>query len=138
MEPGHRRDVQRPELFTFAKAAPRGPLPLPLPPLRTECQDKPVALGAVPNDRRGHGIESKLNTLRDYRRARGLCIHCGDKWSRDHKCSEIVQLHVLQEFWDICHLDDCLDSATVQDDDAPQCAAISMAASGSTRPAHAI
>lgn len=28
------------------------------------------------------------------------------KWSHDHHCSEIVQLHVLQEFWDICHSED--------------------------------
>ena len=90
------------------------------------------------NDKRGRGIESKLNTLRDYRRARGLCIHCGDKWSRGHKCSETVQLHVLQEFWDICHSNDGSGSASVQDDDVPQCVAISMAASGNARSAHAI
>jgi len=94
VEPGRRRDVRRPEPFTFAKAAPQGPLPLPLPPLRTKRQ----APGAVPTDKRGRGIESKLNTLRDYHRARGLCIHGGDKWSRSHKCSETVQLQVLQEF----------------------------------------
>jgi len=35
VEPGRRRDVRRPEPFTFAKAAPRGPLPLPPPPLQT-------------------------------------------------------------------------------------------------------
>lgn len=57
-------------------------------------------------DRRLRGLEDKLRTLRDYRRARGLCIKCGEKWSRDHRCSETVQLHVLQEFWDIYHSDD--------------------------------
>ena len=36
VEPGRRWDVRRPGPFTFAKAVPRGPLPLPLPPLRTE------------------------------------------------------------------------------------------------------
>ena len=48
VEPGRRRDVRRPEPFTFAKAAPRGPLPLPPPPLRTERQDKLAMLGAGP------------------------------------------------------------------------------------------
>ena len=90
VEPGCRWDVRRPEPFTFAKAAPWGPLPLPLPPLQTERQDKPATPGAGPNDKRSRGIESKLNTLRDYQRARGLCIHCGDKWVRDHKCSETI------------------------------------------------
>jgi hypothetical protein len=121
VDPVRWRDIRRPEPFTFAKAAPRGPIPLPLPPPRLERQDKPATPGAVPNDRRGRGIESKLNTLRDYRRAHGLCIHCGEKWSCDHKCLDTVQLHVLQEFWDICHSDECSDSASVQEDDAPQC-----------------
>ena len=43
VDPGRRRDVRRPEPFTFAKAVPRGPLPLSLPPLRPERQDKPAA-----------------------------------------------------------------------------------------------
>jgi hypothetical protein len=138
VDPVRWRDIRRPEPFTFAKAAPRGPMPLPLPPPRPERQDKPAAPGAVPNDRRGRGIESKLNTLRDYRRAHGLCIHCGEKWSCDHKCLDTVQLHVLQEFWDICHSDECLNSASVQEDDAPQCLALSMAASGNALSARAI
>jgi hypothetical protein len=51
-------------------------------------------------------VEYKLATLHDYRRARGLCFRCGDKWSRDHRCPEQIPLHVLQETWEICHGDD--------------------------------
>jgi hypothetical protein len=61
----------------------------------------------------GQGIEDKLKKLRDRRRVCGLCIPCGEKWSHDHKCSETVQLHVLQEFWDICHSDASEDSKHV-------------------------
>jgi len=55
--------------------------------------------GAVAGEeRRPRGVEDKLNTLRSYRRARGLCIRCGEKWSRDHRCPDALQLHALQEF----------------------------------------
>jgi hypothetical protein len=39
--------------------------------------------------------------LRNYRRARGLCYTYGERWSRDHRCSGTVQLHVLQEVIDL-------------------------------------
>ena len=42
-----------------------------------------AAGGAQADDRRPHGVEDKLNTLRSYRRARGLCVRCGEKWSRE-------------------------------------------------------
>lgn len=29
---------------------------------------------------------SKLDSLHSYRRDKGLCFTCGDKWSRAHKC----------------------------------------------------
>lgn len=41
--------------------------------------------------------EDKLNALKNYRRAKGLCFTCGERWSRDHKCQATVQLHVVQE-----------------------------------------
>jgi len=137
VDPTRRRDVRRPEPFTFAKTAPR-PMPLPPPPPRHERQDKPVAAGAPLVERRGRGIDTKLATLRDYRRARGLCIHCGEKWSRDHKCAETIQLHVLQEFWDICHTEECSDMASVHEEEIQQCLAISLAATGGSPAVQAI
>lgn len=44
--------------------------------------------------------EDKLIALRNYRRAKGLCFTCGEKYSRDHKCQSTVQLHVVQEMVD--------------------------------------
>jgi hypothetical protein len=41
--------------------------------------------------------EDKLLALKNYRKAKGLCFTCGERWSRDHKCQATVQLHVVQE-----------------------------------------
>jgi hypothetical protein len=41
--------------------------------------------------------DEKINALKNYRRAKGLCFTCGERWSRDHKCQQTVQLHVVQE-----------------------------------------
>lgn len=35
----------------------------------------------------GSSVDNKLSTLRAYHKARGLCIHCADKWSPGHKCA---------------------------------------------------
>ena len=40
-------------------------------------------------------VEDKFKALRASRRAQGLYIRCGAKWSREHKCSEMVQLHLV-------------------------------------------
>jgi hypothetical protein len=75
-------------------------------------RDKPSALITAADNR---GVEaamantpadSKAVALRSYRRAMGQCYKCGEKWSRDHKCSPTVQLHVVQELWDALQLDD--------------------------------
>jgi hypothetical protein len=41
--------------------------------------------------------EDRMTALRNYRRAKGLCFTCGEKYSKDHKCQSTVQLHVVQE-----------------------------------------
>lgn len=46
-------------------------------------------------------MEEKFQSLRMSRRAKGLCIRCGAKWHREHKCSELVQLHLVQEILDM-------------------------------------
>jgi len=34
----------------------------------------------------------------------GQCYKCGEKWSHQHKCSATVQLHVVQELWELFQL----------------------------------
>jgi hypothetical protein len=44
--------------------------------------------------------DDKLQTLKNYHRAKGLCFTCGEKWGHDYRCQDIVQLHVVQEMVD--------------------------------------
>ncbi|XP_073357893.1 uncharacterized protein [Aegilops tauschii subsp. strangulata] len=80
-----------------------GPLPLPPPPTRPNA----TAPGAT--DRRGTEAArvdtTKLKTLRDYRRARGLCFKCGEQWGHDHVCPTSVQLHVVEELLELFGID---------------------------------
>jgi hypothetical protein len=43
----------------------------------------------------------KLDSLRRYRRARGLCDKCAEKWSFVHKCVAAAQIHVMEEVWEL-------------------------------------
>lgn len=62
-----------------------------------------TSLGNKPDERRiteesrASMAEDKLSALRAYRRAKGLCYTCGERYNRDHKCGPTVQLHVVEE-----------------------------------------
>jgi hypothetical protein len=45
--------------------------------------------------------EERFRALRAYRRARGLCDQCAEKWSRDHKCAPTVRLNAMEEVFDL-------------------------------------
>jgi hypothetical protein len=56
------------------------------------------------NERRGvttmnpRTNDGKLSALKAYRRAKGLCFKCGERWGQNHRCSANVPLHVV-EMW---------------------------------------
>lgn len=52
---------------------------------------------AVPDNPKSATTDDKWSALRAYRRAKGLCFMCGEKWGRDHQCKQSVSLHVVQE-----------------------------------------
>jgi hypothetical protein len=76
----------------------RNALPLPRPPQAQA--DKPPEQAAV-LVKAATTTTDKLSELRQYRRAQGLCDRCAEKWFRGHKCPATVQLHVMQELWNL-------------------------------------
>lgn len=132
-----RKEGRRPELFTPNRFA-AVQTTVGQPAFATDKNDKSDKTAQTPGaKRRGRGVEDRLNTLRSYRCAHGLCIHCGEKWSRDHRCSENIQLHVLQEFWDICHHEPPSDDSQTDEEpvEAQVLLAVSLAAlNGTTAP----
>lgn len=57
----------------------------------------------------------KLATLKVYRRAKGLCFICGERWGKDHKCNSTVSLHVVQEMLEFCN-SESVESEESEDD----------------------
>ena len=127
MESTRRKEDRCPKTFTPNKFAGVRPT-VAHTPLTADKNDKAAPMARAKC--RGRGIEDRLNTLRSYRRARGLSIHCGEKWSRDHRCSENIEFHVLQEFWDICHNEASSDDSqpTEEPAEAQVLLAVSLAA----------
>ena len=98
--------------ITSNKSIPKTALPLPLPPWPNK-QPAPTAATLTPATM---SVDAKLAAVKTYRRAMGLCYKCGTKWSKDHKCNPQVQLHVVQELWDLLQDDDSpVDTATPTD-----------------------
>ena len=97
-----------------ATLRPGVPMPLPPPPARPTPLPAPTA--AV--DRRGidaaRADSSKVKALREYRRARGLCFKCGERWGHDHTCPTTVQLHVVEELLELFGIDAVFDAEQQQ------------------------
>lgn len=51
-------------------------------------------------------VDDKFAALRAYRRAKGLCHTCGERWSREHRCGPTVQLHVAEELLQLFSVDE--------------------------------
>lgn len=125
-----RRETRRTEFVTGGRQPARTALPLPIPPGRL-----PISAGTRVDDRRGtdgsraSGYDDKMAALRAYRRAKGLCHTCGEKWSREHRCGPTVQLHVVQELWELMQ-EASLETDPVDDDHSQgeEILAISVAA----------
>lgn len=76
--------------------------------------------------------DDKLQTLRSHRRAQGLCMTCGEKWSMQHKCPEKVSLHVLEEVINVMKPADSdadsKDDSSSKDEEVEQVFSLSSAA----------
>lgn len=143
VEPGHRRDFHKTDGFSFPKhSSTKGALPLPQPPTRGGA---PAAMDdrRPAEDRRAlpkpATMEERLQSLRSYRKIRSLCIRCGERWQPGHKCAQNIQLHALQEVWNLCqdvfdvHEED-IDTKPHAEEQTPQLFMILSAATTSGRP----
>nr|XP_051211101.1 uncharacterized protein LOC127328548 [Lolium perenne] len=59
--------------------------------------------------------EDKLAALKAYRREKGLCFTCGEKYSRSHKCPDRVPLHVIEELLEVLQIQSGDDSSEDSD-----------------------
>lgn len=74
---------------------------LPAPPPRWDKSLGGETVATKPVVPQPGSSTDKLASLRAYRRARGLCQYCAEKWDKGHKCAQTVQLHAIQEVWDL-------------------------------------
>ncbi|XP_066339869.1 uncharacterized protein [Miscanthus floridulus] len=86
-----------------SKFTPKTAWPLPPPPQRNDKLAVAITATETPA---APSFDAKLSAVKAYCRAMGLCYKCGEKWSKDHKCSPQVQLHIVQELWDLLPDDD--------------------------------
>jgi len=48
--------------------------------------------------------DDRWMNLKAYRRSKGLCFLCGEKWGKEHQCKNTIQLHVVQEMLEMLQL----------------------------------
>jgi hypothetical protein len=98
--------------------------PLPSPPI---AEMRKGGDPVINSDQSG-----KLEALRAYRMAKGLCKICAEKWFKGHKCSPSVQLHVVQEIWDMLGPPNCESPADCTDTSSQLFVILSQAAGSGT------
>jgi hypothetical protein len=89
-----RKDGRKMEFIGFMKPHPRSSTVPTTQVAYTSREDRRRQLGSSvkPDD-------SRLTTLKAYRRAKGLCFKCGDRWGHNHTCSTSVPMHLVEEMW---------------------------------------
>lgn len=113
LDQGTHKDFKCSHSSPFARTTTiKGALPLPPAPRHPlqEPADKRSLLKPA-------NVDEKLATLRNYRKARGLCVRCGEKWVPGHRCAPVPQVHALQEVWALCS--DAFEESEAPDHDVP-------------------
>jgi hypothetical protein len=101
--PSRSKDYRRQDISPVPKyAASRGGHSVP-PTLARAGGDK-----AWSDDKSGGtktpSVEDKLSTLKSFRRARGLCIRCGEKWAPGHRCSPSLNFMFCRKSGNYCRI----------------------------------
>jgi hypothetical protein len=102
-----KKELRKWDLSSPFRPYSKGPMPLPLP--LNKLSSSPAAvndkLGLVPAKQHST-TDERLSNLYAYRKAQGLCYKCGLSYSRGHKCPDVVQLHLVEELWQLLDLGD--------------------------------
>lgn len=61
--------------------------------------------------------DDKLEALRAYRKSKGLCFTCGEKWNKTHKCPSQIPLHVMEELLEVLQSDEDDSKSSVSSED---------------------
>lgn len=122
LDPSRAREVKKFGYSSFPAAAIKGAHPLPPPPLYDKAKPTTttVTVNSVSSPVKSQTEIEKLAALKAYRRVMGQCFKCGDKWAHNHKCDPTVQLHAVQEIWDMFQ-------STLEEPDSPDRTELCMA-----------
>lgn len=93
------------------------PLTLPPPP-PARWVSKTVEEKKQYESARGN-VDDKWSNLKAYRRAKGLCFVCGEKWGKEHVCNGSAQLHIVQEMINYMQAEE-LDTGQEEDSETEQ------------------
>lgn len=89
-------NLRRNDSGLYVKSPPRSPTTPTSPSLSSRTSPT-----QSPNDKRlsesPKTRDDRVSALKAYRKSKGLCFTCGERWGRDHKCASAVQLHVVEE-----------------------------------------
>lgn len=85
------------------------PLPQPPPPPPAKWISKIIEEKKQVEGQRS-SYDDKWTSLKAYRRSKGLCFTCGEKWGKDHQCKTAIQLHVVREMIDYMQSNEGSDS----------------------------
>lgn len=73
--------------------------------------------------------DDKLEALKAYRRSKGLCFTCGEKYSSTHKCPTQVPLHVIEELLEVLQIQPHADMKSSSSSDSEEEAVMMMGSS---------
>jgi hypothetical protein len=108
LESCKRKDYRKPEFASKScfKSNPPAPNPQARQHKLISAEDKRTTKAT-----RAFSADDKWRSLRALRRSKGLCQYCAEKWSKDHKCAESVQFHVMHEVMELFNVEDEDDSS---------------------------
>lgn len=112
--------------FSTRQRTPHKPLSSPVAHKSNNSATTPGILGshpAVESSATRPKWEDKLGALRAARRAKGLCMKCGETYSPQHKCPKQISLQVLEEVLEAFQADQQSDHSS---DSSRYCAAVGV------------